>query len=310
MLCQKTKTLPKDGRTSGYESLAELQTFEASKTLIDAAEIRNDARVLLAIKDQDLIALDVKYHKSCYRDYTNAKTLDRIKIKNEQENEKMSIYDKAFDRIVKVVRDTVVDGSAIARMSELRNQYRAFLLAEGLDAPDCRTEKLKSCLTKRFGDEIGFWHPRHRSESEIVFSDAIPKGQIIEENLTNLEIDKEEDFTIAVNQCDITSEESVILYRAAKVIRKIILEHSIEIPSPLRPEDINEENIQIPNLLYNHLAWILSDLPDFVASGLVSQVNPQLRVRILSIAQDLLFVASNGRKRTPKHVSLPMTIKV
>ena len=32
-------------------------------------------------------------------------------------------------------------------------------------------------------------------------------------------------------------------------------------------------------------------------------------VRILSIAQDMLFVASNGGKRTPKHVSLPMTIK-
>ena len=57
------------------------------------------------------------------------------------------------------------------------------------------------------------------------------------------------------------------------------------------------------------MAWILSDLPDFVASGLVSQVNPQLRVRKLSIAQDLLFVASNGGKRTPKHVSLPMKIK-
>ena len=51
-------------------------------------------------------------------------------------------------------------------------------------------EKLKSRLIKRFGDETGCLHPRHRSESEIVFSDAIPKGQIIEENLTNLEIDK------------------------------------------------------------------------------------------------------------------------
>ena len=57
------------------------------------------------------------------------------------------------------------------------------------------------------------------------------------------------------------------------------------------------------------MAWILSDLPDYVASGLVSQVIPQLLVRILSIAQNLLFVVSNGGKRTPKHVSLLMTIK-
>ena len=32
----------------------------------------------------------------------------------------------------------------------------------------------------------------------------------------------------------------------------------------------------------------------------MSEVNPQLRVQILSISHDLLFVASNGGKRTPK----------
>ena len=109
--CVRRKALHKNGRKFGYESPAELQTFEASKSLIHAAEIRNDAWVILAIKDQHLIALEVKSHKSCFRDYINAKTLDRIKIKNEQENEKMSIYDKAFDRVVKIVRDTVVDCS-------------------------------------------------------------------------------------------------------------------------------------------------------------------------------------------------------
>ena len=75
-------------KTSGYVSLAELQAFEASKTLIYAAEIRNDAKVLPAMKDQNVMVLEVKYHGNCYRDYSNAKTLDRIKIKNKQENEK------------------------------------------------------------------------------------------------------------------------------------------------------------------------------------------------------------------------------
>ena len=77
-------------------------------------------------------------------------------------------------------------------------------------------------------------------------------------------------------------KESVILNRAAKVIRKIIFDYRTEIPFQLSPEDTNEKKIQIPNLSYNHLTWILSDLPDYVASGPVSQVNPQLRVRISS----------------------------
>ena len=311
MLCQKTKTVRKDGRISGYEVLSDLQTFEAADTLIDAAEICDDERVLLAIKDQDLVAIEVKYHKSCYRNYTNAKTLERIKMKNEQASEQKSIYDKAFafDKIAKIVKDTVVDGSAIVRMSDLKRQYTAFLLDEGLDAPDYRSEKLKSRLLKRFGDDIGFWHPRYRSKSEIVFSEAIPKGQLIEETLSQQEEDDDHDFIIEVNEFDVTSEKSVILFKAAKIVRKMVLEHNAEVPFPLRPENIFEENIQIPNLLYNHLAWILSGLPDYVASGLVSQVSPQLHVRILSIAQDLLLVASNGMKRTLKHVALPMTIK-
>ena len=156
--------------------------------------------------------------------------------------------------------------------------------------------------------KIGFWHPRYRSKSEIVFSEAIPNGKIIEDTLSQQE-DDNHDFIMEVNEFDVTSEESVILYKAAKIVRKMVLEHSAEVPFPLRPENICEENIQIPNLLYNHLAWILSDLLDYVASGLVSQVSPQLHVRILSIARDLLFVASNSMKRTPKHVALPMTIK-
>ena len=54
----------------------------------------------------------------------------------------------------------------------------------------------------------------------------------------------------------------ITLYRATKVIIKIISEHRTDVPSLLRLEDINEENTQILNLLYNHLGWILSDLPD------------------------------------------------
>lgn len=37
--------------------------------LVEAARTNNDARLLLLI-DGDCVALEVRYHKTCYRDYT------------------------------------------------------------------------------------------------------------------------------------------------------------------------------------------------------------------------------------------------
>ena len=45
--------------------IAELQSFEASKTLIDTGEICNNARALLAIKDQDSRSIVNSQHQSC-----------------------------------------------------------------------------------------------------------------------------------------------------------------------------------------------------------------------------------------------------
>ena len=46
--------------------------------------------------------------------------------------------------------------------------------------PEYHSEKLKSRLRRSFGEKVRFWHPRHRSEAELVYYDEIPKGQVVE----------------------------------------------------------------------------------------------------------------------------------
>jgi len=39
--------------------------------LLNAAEGLNDETLLLEIRGHDLVAIEVRYHQSCYKDYTN-----------------------------------------------------------------------------------------------------------------------------------------------------------------------------------------------------------------------------------------------
>lgn len=74
---------------------------------------------------------------------------------------------------------------------------------------------------------------------------------------------------------------------------------------------IKEENILVPNIVYNLLAWILSDENKTVEDCNKSkvQVDEHCQVIILSVAQDLLCSVTYGRQKTPKHVALPITVK-
>ncbi|XP_076858248.1 uncharacterized protein LOC143512151 isoform X2 [Brachyhypopomus gauderio] len=51
------------------ETLIKAKTLTAGK-LQQAAEVKDDQSILIHIKDRDCVALQVQYHKSCYRQYT------------------------------------------------------------------------------------------------------------------------------------------------------------------------------------------------------------------------------------------------
>ena len=48
------------------EKLTQCQTFRSGKTLLSAAEKRGDMHIVVQLKNQDVIALEIKYHKSCF----------------------------------------------------------------------------------------------------------------------------------------------------------------------------------------------------------------------------------------------------
>ena len=112
----------------------------------------------------------------------------------------------------------------------------------------------------------------------------------------------------------VTEPEDVSLrnhvYHAAKTVRAALLSQEPYMPWPPHANNIKEENIIVPNVVYNLLAWILSEgSAPAEESKEKLDVEEHCRRLVFSVAQGLLYNVSNGRQKTPKHVALPFAVK-
>ena len=90
ILCQKKKMVSKHTA----ERLSHCEMDAAVARLMDAAEIRDDARVLLATGNEksDFFAAEVCYHRSCYMAYTS-----KLNLKDIQNQQARCCWDKDID---------------------------------------------------------------------------------------------------------------------------------------------------------------------------------------------------------------------
>ena len=70
----------------------------------------------------------------------------------------------------------------------------------------------------------------------------------------------------------------------------------------------------MPPVLYNFLAWLFCGAAatadgDITLEAKVSVQRDESNRHIISIAQDLVHITSQGRVRTPKHFMLPLTVQ-
>lgn len=156
--------------------------MQAGRTLLEAAKIRADQRLIVALSEQDPVAIELCYHRTCYnyRTYTNTKQIEVIKKNPEGKLESRDQYDDAFQLLKSEVEPKLFARLEVFRMSDLRQRYVEILSLQGIQNPLDRSEKLKVRMQKAYPGRISFWHPRYRSEAEIVYCDEVSKGAIIE----------------------------------------------------------------------------------------------------------------------------------
>lgn len=312
-ICQKDKFQRSRGSKT-RETLCQGISEQAITSLRKAARIRSDDRMLIVIQ-----ARNIKYHRSCYREYAlRHEALAKLeRDESELDEDCDDEYSKAFEAMKEYVNDEVIEGLKVVTMSDLLQRYLEMLSCHGVDNAGHRSSKLKSRLKNCFSDRLTFHQPLCQNHSELVFSSDIKNGELVEALLKSSYSRFERDFG---GHCDATpvgsvskpsshsTTEPLHVYQTAMLIRGLLGDMKSSMPWPPTPDDVGAHNIEIPDLLYNLLAWILCPKLDYCTEK-ATEVPENIQRIIFSISQDLIHCASHGRIKTPKHVTLPIAVK-
>lgn len=117
VICQKEKTIRQLNGSRKKESLTQNISEYGSATLLKAAKLKQDRNILLHIEGQDSIALEIKYHRSCYKNYVKQETLNKLEEnKRVQETEPTASDSKdATDEISYAAAYQVYSSSKLLR---------------------------------------------------------------------------------------------------------------------------------------------------------------------------------------------------
>ena len=116
--------------------------------------------------------------------------------------------------------------------------------------------------------------------------------------------------------CDLSRvelSEIGILFYASLIIRSL-RKSNTSLLSPLNPLDISaEKSLSLLNQqLYTFINWILSPTPpqsmDIVDPNLVKNESETLHRYTMSLGQDIIFMASSGKCKSPKHVGFSQAL--
>ena len=293
---------------------------ENAGLLREAANAKGDERILTKIRDKDCVAIEVRYHQKCYKNYTN------FLYRKEQcsGTESSLLYNAGFERFCKDVIDPLIKEKKIEYMSHLHERFVNIVgQVEGVDASNFRRFRLKARLKKLY-PQLVFHTPKIRNRSEMVYPEDLSSGDLVDEHMSSMDFDLDGDDTDSemeweeenVDQGNKSSNDPCfndvqILYNASLLLRtKIKSSPVFNTPWPPRAVDITKENAEkiVSPILFNVLAWIcgFSDEPqldDYVI------VKDSQHCKLMAIAQDLLFVASSGQNATPKTISLAMAMR-
>ena len=232
------------------------ETIDAG-LLRTAAGRKNDKRILVQIRGKDCVALEVRYHKVCYCNYTIFLTRE---TKNQSETERStSVYEKSYDVFCKKVIETEVVGNK--KIKYRKDLLEKFVIiakdTENVDASKYRAFKLKQRLMKSYPQFV-FCVPKMRNISEIVYVENVDSSELVEEHMSIKSENNDEDFdeeSCTIDDDDVNSStetegnskvnELQILHNAALILRQKMQEiPKLNLPWPPLASDLTMDNVR------------------------------------------------------------------
>ncbi|XP_072162941.1 LOW QUALITY PROTEIN: uncharacterized protein [Diadema setosum] len=329
IICRQNKTFKDSDGRKRKEPLMLCEQPDGGK-LATAAKDKEDEYILLQIQDRDCVAIEVRYHRSCLRNYTVYQS--RKSVLSQPIKEK---YGKAFATFCSnVIDERIIKHKEIYRTSSLRRLFvKAVRDIECQDATGYKTFSLKQRIKRRY-PQLCFLQPHRSYTSEIVYveslstEDLVPGAVGSETDTTTTTTDTD---TFSSTDTDTTDDERVELlkkptkgrskslipiaslrdrYATAQDLKDDIMQTRTNLPWPPTSSDLTLESARanVSSKLYNFLAWVVGASDDPENKEIVKIGEAEDR-RILTICQDIIYLATKGRQMMPKHASLSMAMR-
>ncbi len=273
------------------EKTCMIATMEVSQKIIACAQ--NDHVIRCRLDGySDLVAADARYHLKCYVKFFR-------KSQSRKPDEEMRIRNNAIKRLC--ARITTGD---IYNLAAVWEQYSDILSEHGVEAgqySNCKSW-FKDKLKDQLNDKIDFVPQLDQRQPQLIFLKGSEKQliQTLKDQADELN-ESREGLSLQDSRETITQKEEMLaVYHTAIQIRADVKESpTLNNCSSVTVDDAEH---MVPNRLFMFLNVLLTgDEDDCVEEK-------KTRTLVLSIAQDIIYALSKGKKITPKHTGLGMAI--
>lgn len=277
--------------------------------LQEAALKRNDESILIHIQGRDCVAIEARYHKRCYISYTNF-------LRRKPKIVGPTLYDKAFDEFcVQIIEKRILGNNEVLLLGYLLKKFISCVEAiEEIDVT-YQAARLKKRIQTRYPQLI-FQPSKTMNKGTLVYADSLTAGDVADthQDLSTLDSQSEDDSEHEFSDEDFGRRKDDVtksMYFTALEVKKLLTECkgvSSEWPPDSQDLSLSLARQSIPVKLYNFLAWCVGFSSDPVKDDRV-EISSDEDAKIVSIAQDLVYAESKGRKQTHKSLALGMTVR-
>ena len=270
------------------------------------------------IGDVDLIAKEAKYHKCCYNEYTQCVRVQATPKYCSEDTEYCDSFTSFCDSVI-VPR--ILHGDEILRMDYLTKKFQQLVRkSESNNTITYRNNQLKRRLKRQY-PQLLFVKPPSRG-CELVMTEFQENTPRFITSTSSTDTTTDTDQTDQ-DEGELEREENETrntifyhdgvrtLYTAATFLKTLISETDSPISTwPPTCDDLSDDSISktIPPMLYNFLAWCTGESDEVEYKEFVTVPAATAR-KLSSVAQDIVYVASKGKKQTPKHLALGLTVR-
>ena len=184
--------------------LRQAMTMQLNERLNECARNLNDGKLLAVLSGGDVVALELKYHYSCltalyHRERAHIAAKNKEKVQSSQEKE---VFPLVFSELLTYVIETrnSSDGPVSFRLANLVSLYKERLEQFGTDIPDVNSTRLKEKLL-----------------AEIPALETYKDGR-------DVYLTFKKDVGPVMSEAS-TYSDAIILAKAAKILRRHMLDH-------------------------------------------------------------------------------------